>query len=104
MSALQVIERFKVPLLILEVLFVAAFAAELYLLSAKGTIQPDRTLAMALLVPPLGVWACFFPLCYYAWFRKPSSFHQLKLVFFWLLLLGSAAIWVNIIRVSVDLG
>lgn len=104
MSTLQVIERFKVPLLVLEVLFVAVFTVELYYLSDKGTIQLGRTLAIAILLPPLGAWACFFPLCYYAWFRKPSGSRPLKLVFFWLLLLGSAAIWINIIRVSLGLG
>ena len=106
MSAIQLIERFKVPLLALELVFVVAFVAELSYFSGMGAVQLSRALKTVVLLPPLGVWACFFPLCYYFWFRNPASpgSRPLKLMFFWLLLLGSAIIWINIIWISLGLG
>ena len=104
MSAMQLIERYKVPLLILELLFLVAFAIELYYFSGKGIVQLDHLAAVAILVPALGAWICFFPLCYLAWFRKPSSStsRRTKFLFFWLLLIGSALIWINMIFLVID--
>ena len=105
MSAIRLIERFKILLVVAELVFLAAFVAELYYLSRLGTITLGRTAAILVLLPPLGVWACFFPICYYFWFRNPSQVgSQLpKRVFFWLLVAGSTLIWLHIIFVSAGL-
>jgi len=103
MSAIHVIDRFKIPLIAAEILSVALFAGELLYLHRVGTLQPSPLVGMAALLPPLLATLCFFPLCYLAWFRQQSVFaaRWLKLSFFWLFAAVAAFIWLNILKTSV---
>jgi hypothetical protein len=102
MQAIQLIDQYKRALIASELVFVAAFAAELFFLHKHGSFQPSRVAAIAILMPPLGASICFFPLCYLAWFRQPGSpaFRVFKLLFFWFIAAGVALIWLNILVAS----
>jgi len=102
MPAIQPIGQYKRALIVSELVFVAAFAAELFYLHKHGSFQPGRVAAIAILLPPLGASLCFFPLCYLAWFRQPNSsvFRVFKLLFFWFAAAGVSLIWFNILVAS----
>ncbi|WP_394696848.1 hypothetical protein [Pseudoxanthomonas japonensis] len=104
-SALRIIQRVKLPLAVLELLFLAAFAAELYYLRDHRAFEPGRMEMLALLMPPLGACVCFFPLCYHAWFSRPSSSWSdwWRTLFFWFVVLLTALIWFNLITMSLAL-
>lgn len=104
MSVLEHIRRVKTPLIVLEFVFVAAFVAELYYLRDKGAFEPRRAEMIALMLPLLGFFICFFPLCYYAWFHEPlgARVRFLRLLFFSALLLVCALCWFNMFDLALS--
>lgn len=100
MPHIHSIRRYKSMLIAAELVFVALFACELLYLHRAGSIQPGRIASFLVLLPPLGAWLCFFPLCYLAWFGQaptPSLARTLKLAFFWLFVAASSLVWFNIL-------
>src|SRR5690606_21874193 len=73
MSAISAIERVKRPLIVVEILAIVLFAAELLYLRNLGTYHPSPGAGLAFLLPPLAITLCFFPLCYLAWFRGQDA-------------------------------
>src|SRR5690606_16160180 len=53
MSAIRAIERVKRPLIIVEILAIVLFAAELLYLRSLGTYHPSTAAGLAFLLPPL---------------------------------------------------
>ncbi len=102
MSAIRAIERVKRPLIIVEILAIVLFAAELLYLRSLGTYHPSTAAGLAFLLPPLAITLCFFPLCYLAWFRGQDApaVRLLKQGFFWLLALVADFVWVGILTAS----
>jgi len=56
------------------------------------------------MLPLLGFFICFFPLCYYAWFREPLGVmvRFFRLLFFWALLLMCALFWFNMFNLALS--
>jgi hypothetical protein len=104
MEAIRIIQRHKKLILVLEIICLVFFAAELLYLRQLGTFQPTAAVGLAILVPPFGATLLFFPLCYLSWFSSGSrnALHLPKLILFWLFGLVFALIWGNIIWASLE--
>ena len=102
MEVFQFVQRHKRMIIVVEIICIALFAAELLYLRKLGTFQPTPYVGLVILLPPFVATLLFFPLCYLAWFRAGSGtfLYQPKLIIFWLFALAFALIWLKIILAS----
>ena len=100
MFLINTIRRVKVPLIIVAVLSAILILGEFYYLhSAGGKLQPSKIENTVALIPPFILWLCLLSLIYLSWFSQfeINFIHISKLIFFIFILLGSVAIFIDML-------